>query len=79
VLFFYIHLVKDSGKSVHENGDMTLVDLNRAGVGLLEIITEPEMTSSEEAGAFLRKLVHLLKHINVCTTNMEEVREPFLV
>src|SRR6201997_4373685 len=52
-----LHLEQDAGKSLHEeNPDMSLVDLNRAGVALMEIVSKPDLRSAEEAMAFLRKL-----------------------
>ena len=56
-----IQLEIDSGKSVHDvEPGLTLVDLNRAGVGLMEIVSEPDMRSATEAGVFLKKLQVLL-------------------
>lgn len=65
-----IHFEEDAGKSTHA-AHGTLVDLNRAGVPLIEIVSEPEMRSSEEAGQYLRKLRSVLRYANVCDGNME--------
>ena len=48
------------------------IDLNRAGCGLMEIVSDPDMRSSYEAGAFVRKVQTILKHIGTCDGNMEE-------
>ena len=67
------HLEEDAGKSQHPDGSKySYVDLNRAGQPLLEIVTRPELTSTEEALSFLKKLHHLVKYINVCDGNMQE-------
>jgi aspartyl-tRNA(Asn)/glutamyl-tRNA(Gln) amidotransferase subunit B len=68
-----IHLEEDAGKSIHDaHGDSSLVDLNRAGVPLLEIVSEPDIRSSKEAGAYLRTLRQILQYIDICDGNMEE-------
>ncbi len=70
-----IHLEEDAGKSIHAAGDgedRTLIDLNRAGVPLIEIVTEPDVRSPEEAHDFLAALRTLLLHLRVCDGNMEE-------
>jgi aspartyl-tRNA(Asn)/glutamyl-tRNA(Gln) amidotransferase subunit B len=66
-----IHFEEDAGKSVHE-GHGTLVNLNRAGVPLCEIVSEPDMRTSHEAGQYLRTLRSLLRYADVCDGNMEE-------
>lgn len=67
-----IHIEEDTGKSVHtETGD-TLLDYNRAGVPLIEIVTRPDMNSAEEARLFLEKLRATLKYIEVSDCKMEE-------
>jgi aspartyl-tRNA(Asn)/glutamyl-tRNA(Gln) amidotransferase subunit B len=70
------HLEEDAGKSIHDpalaGADSSLVDLNRAGVPLLEIVSEPELRSSEEAGAYLRALRRLLRYIGVSHGDMEK-------
>ena len=69
-----IHLEEDAGKSIHDPaiaGDATLVDLNRAGVPLLEIVSEPDMRSATEAVAYLRTLRSVLRYIDVSDADME--------
>lgn len=68
-----IHLEEDAGKSIHDQDDnYSLVDLNRAGVPLIEIVTEPDIRSSEEASALLTEIRKLVRHLNVSDGNMEE-------
>ena len=68
-----IHMEEDAGKNIHEaHGDSSLVDLNRAGVPLLEIVSEPDMGSSAQAGAYLRTLRAMLQYLGICDGNMEE-------
>ena len=68
-----IHMEEDAGKSIHMDGETeTLVDLNRAGVPLIEIVTEPELRSSEDAYAFLTEVRRLLRYLEICDGNMEE-------
>jgi len=68
-----IHMEEDTGKNIHDaHGDASLVDFNRCGVPLLEIVSEPDMRSAAEAGAYLRKLRSLLRYLEVCDGNMEE-------
>ena len=63
----------DAGKSLHDvRPDATLVDLNRSGVGLMEIVSEPDIRSAEEAVAFMRKLRSILRYLGTCDGNMEE-------
>ena len=71
------HLEEDAGKSLHEHGTelshgMTGIDLNRAGTPLLEIVSEPEMTSSDEAIAYAKALHALVRWIGICDGNMQE-------
>ena len=67
------HLEEDAGKNLHESDSgMSLVDLNRAGTPLLEIVTEPDLSSSEEVVAYLKALRDLLMYLDVCDGNMEE-------
>lgn len=68
-----IHMEEDAGKSLHlaEETD-TLVDFNRAGVPLIEIVSEPELRSSEEAYAYLTEIRKLLRYLDICDGNMEE-------
>ena len=68
-----IHMEEDAGKSIHDaEAGASLVDLNRAGVPLLEIVSEPDIRSAEEAGSYLRNLRAILQYIEVCDGNMEE-------
>jgi aspartyl-tRNA(Asn)/glutamyl-tRNA(Gln) amidotransferase subunit B len=68
-----LHLEQDAGKSLHDqHPDYTYVDLNRAGVALMEIVTKPDLRSSEQAAAFLRKLRSILRYLDTCDGNMEE-------
>ncbi len=68
-----LHLEQDAGKSMHDQHPRyTLVDLNRAGVALMEIVSKPDIRSPEEAGAYLRKLRTLLRYIGSCDGNMEQ-------
>jgi len=68
-----LHLEQDAGKSLHDqHPDFTYVDLNRAGVALMEIVSRPDMRSSEEAAAFLRKMRSILRYLGTCDGNMEE-------
>jgi aspartyl-tRNA(Asn)/glutamyl-tRNA(Gln) amidotransferase subunit B len=68
-----LHVEMDAGKSLHDvRPDATLVDLNRSGVGLMEIVSEPDIRSAEEAVAFMRKLRSILRYLGTCDGNMEE-------
>lgn len=68
-----IHLEEDAGKSIHDvDPDNTSIDLNRAGVPLIEIVTEPDLRSGEEAYAYLTELRKILRYLGVCDGNMEE-------
>jgi len=68
-----VHLEQDAGKSMHDqHPGYTLIDLNRSGVALMEIVSKPDIRSPEEAGAFLRKLRALLRYIGACDGNMEQ-------
>jgi len=68
-----IHIEQDAAKSIHDlNPKKTYVDFNRAGVGLMEIVTEPDFRSPEEAGAFLKKLRSIVRYLGTCDGNMDE-------
>jgi len=70
-----IHMEEDAGKNIHDEaiaGTGSLVDLNRTGVPLLEIVSEPDMRGPEEAGEYLRSLRSILMYLDVCDGNMEE-------
>jgi aspartyl-tRNA(Asn)/glutamyl-tRNA(Gln) amidotransferase subunit B len=66
-----IHMEEDAGKSIH-HGDVSYVDLNRAGTPLVEIVSEPDIRSAEEADAYLTRLRQILMYTGVCDGNMEE-------
>ena len=73
IAIHHIHLENDAGKSNHEiNPHKTLVDLNRSGIGLMEIVTEPDMRSADEAVEFFKKLRTILRYIDACDGNMDE-------
>ncbi|MBI5694986.1 MAG: Asp-tRNA(Asn)/Glu-tRNA(Gln) amidotransferase subunit GatB [Nitrospirae bacterium] len=68
-----IHLEEDAGKNLHEGiKDASHVDLNRTGVPLMEIVSEPDIRTPEEAAEYMRKLRTILRYIDVCDGNMEE-------
>jgi aspartyl-tRNA(Asn)/glutamyl-tRNA(Gln) amidotransferase subunit B len=68
-----LHLEQDAGKSLHDqDATRSYIDLNRSGVALMEIVSEPDMRSPEEAGAYLRKLRTILRYLGTCDGNMEE-------
>ena len=68
-----LHLEQDAGKSLHDqHPSQSYIDLNRAGVALMEIVSEPDMRSPEEAGAYLRKLRSIVRYLGTCDGNMEE-------
>jgi aspartyl-tRNA(Asn)/glutamyl-tRNA(Gln) amidotransferase subunit B len=67
-----LHLEQDAGKSLHDqHATMSLVDLNRSGVALMEIVSKPDLRSAEEAKAFLRKMRSILRYLGTCDGNME--------
>ncbi len=72
ILLHHIHLEEDAGKSIHDASESTLIDLNRAGVALMEMVTEPCIQSPEDAHAFLAAVRKLVRTINICDGNMEE-------
>jgi aspartyl-tRNA(Asn)/glutamyl-tRNA(Gln) amidotransferase subunit B len=68
-----LHLEQDAGKSLHDqHPDHSHVDLNRAGVALMEIVSKPDMRSSEEAAAFVKKLRAIVRYLGTCDGNMDE-------
>ncbi len=68
-----LHLEQDAGKSLHDqHPSLTYVDLNRAGIALMEIVSKPDMRSAEEAGAYLRKVRAILRYLGTCDGNMQE-------
>lgn len=68
-----IHMEEDSGKSIHDQDPFnTLIDLNRAGVPLLEMVSEPDIRSGEEAYSYLTEVRKLVRYLDICDGNMEE-------
>eukprot|EP00911_Craspedida_sp_UC1_P002183 UC1_evm2s1671 len=67
-----LHLEHDSAKSIHTAPECTLVDLNRAGTGLVEIVTRPDMSSGAEAAAFVRELIGVLEALGTCDCNLAQ-------
>jgi aspartyl-tRNA(Asn)/glutamyl-tRNA(Gln) amidotransferase subunit B len=71
-----IHMEEDAGKNIHESasggGHYSFVDLNRAGVPLMEIVSEPDIRSPQEAVAYMKKLRSILRYLGVCDGNMEQ-------
>jgi aspartyl-tRNA(Asn)/glutamyl-tRNA(Gln) amidotransferase subunit B len=68
-----IHIEQDAGKLMHDqHPTFSYVDLNRSGVALMEIVSKPDMTSPEEAGAYVRKLRSILRYVGSCDGNMEQ-------
>lgn len=68
-----IHLEEDAGKNIHEGaGNQSFVDLNRAGTPLMEIVSEPDIRSPQEAAEFVKKLRMIVRYIGVCDGNMEQ-------
>ena len=68
-----IHIEQDTGKSIHDiDPTRSFIDYNRAGVGLMEIVTKPDFRSPEEAGGFLRKLRSIVRYLGTCDGNMDE-------
>ena len=68
-----LHLEQDAGKSLHDqHAEYSFVDLNRSGVGLMEIVSKPDIRSSEEAKAYISKLRTIMRYLGTCDGNMEE-------
>lgn len=73
IAIHHIHMEDDAGKSIHDQHDTnSLIDLNRAGVPLLEIVSQPDMRSSEEAAQYLTEIRKLVRYLDICDGNMEE-------
>ncbi|MDQ6904435.1 MAG: Asp-tRNA(Asn)/Glu-tRNA(Gln) amidotransferase subunit GatB [Bacteroidota bacterium] len=73
ILLNRIHLEEDAGKSIHDaDENYTSIDLNRAGVPLLEIVSEPDMHSAEEAFAYVTEIRKIVRYLQICDGNMEE-------
>ncbi len=66
-----LHLEQDAGKSTHE-ADQTVVDLNRSGVALMEIVSDPDIRSAEQAKAYVNKIRTIVRYLGTCDGNMEE-------
>ena len=67
-----LHLEQDAGKSIHDqHPELTLVDLNRSGVALMEIVSKPDMRSADEAKAYVSKLRTILRYLGTCDGDME--------
>src|SRR5690606_8603867 len=68
-----LHLEQDAGKSIHDqHPSLSFVDLNRSGVALMEIVSKPDLRSSDEAKAYLSKLRTILRYLGTCDGNMEQ-------
>ena len=68
-----LHIEQDTAKSIHDiSPTKTFIDFNRAGVGLMEIVTKPDFRSPEEVGAFLRKVRSIVRYLGTCDGNMDE-------
>ncbi len=68
-----IHMEEDAGKNIHEGaGNYSYVDLNRAGVPLMEIVSEPDIRTPQEAAEYMKKLRTILRYLGVCDGNMEQ-------
>jgi aspartyl-tRNA(Asn)/glutamyl-tRNA(Gln) amidotransferase subunit B len=67
-----IHMEEDAGKSIHDSGYSTSVDLNRCGVPLIEIVSEPDMRTSSEAYFYLSRIKQIVQYLDICDGNMEE-------
>lgn len=73
IAIHHIHMEEDAGKSIHDQDPAnSLIDLNRAGVPLLEIVSQPDMRSADEAGLFLTEIRKILRYLDICDGNMEE-------
>ena len=73
IAIHHIHMEEDAGKSMHDQHHAdSFIDLNRAGVPLIEIVTEPDIRSSEEAGKFITEIRKLVRYLDICDGNMEE-------
>ena len=73
IAIHHIHMEDDAGKCMHDQHHAdSLIDLNRAGVPLIEIVTQPDLRSSEEAGQFLTEIRKLVRYLDICDGNMEE-------
>ncbi|PCJ27137.1 MAG: Asp-tRNA(Asn)/Glu-tRNA(Gln) amidotransferase GatCAB subunit B [Rickettsiales bacterium] len=68
-----IHLEQDAGKSIHDqHPDYSLIDLNRSGIALIEVVTEPDMSSPYEAAEYVKKLRNIMRYVGSCDGNMDQ-------
>lgn len=67
-----IHMEEDAGKSIHDHGNSTLIDVNRCSVPLMEIVSEPDIRTAEEAYLYLTKIKQIVQYLGICDGNMEE-------
>ena len=67
-----IHMEEDAGKSIHDTGSSTAVDLNRCGVPLMEIVSDPDLRSANEAYLYLSRIKQVVQYLGICDGNMEE-------
>lgn len=67
-----IHMEEDAGKSIHDQSTSTLIDVNRCGIPLIEIVSEPDIRTPEEAYHYLTKIKQLVQYLGICDGNMEE-------
>jgi len=68
-----LHLEQDAGKSLHDQSpDSTFIDLNRSGIALMEIVSEPDLRTAEEAGEYMKKMRQILRYIGTCDGDMEK-------
>lgn len=67
-----IHIEEDAGKSIHDQGSETLIDVNRCGVPLIEIVSEPEISTAQEAYQYLTGIKQIVQYLEICDGNMEE-------
>lgn len=72
VQLHHIHMEEDAGKSIHDEGDFTLIDLNRTGAPLIEIVTEPSIKGPDEAAAFLQEVRRIVRFLGISEANMEK-------
>ncbi|MFN8209030.1 MAG: Asp-tRNA(Asn)/Glu-tRNA(Gln) amidotransferase subunit GatB, partial [Bacteroidales bacterium] len=73
VRLHHIHIEEDAGKSIHDQDpEFSFIDLNRAGVALLEIVSEPDLRTGQEAMNYLAEIRRLVRYLNICDGNMEE-------
>jgi len=67
-----IHMEEDAGKSIHDMGYETSIDVNRCGVPLMEIVSEPDIRTAQEASLYLQKIRQIVQYLGICDGNMEE-------